>query len=245
MRESSSASAAHVNRVALIVLRAAAYLIVATGVNEIVAAAVPRYEPLYLYVVVAAVVTLFDGVLFGFPAGLVGIAIYLVLYTRRPIDLSTASWAGLVMFGALLAAAAVRLVWKLRRRDPIPSAEEHDDATPLIEASVVTSSDEVVSAIELLRMELRATASDASATRERERELHNEIREMRAKLSEARDAEHLLRLSAAGEAERIVAGAQSALDQVNARLAQVEENARVREARLEDAYHAARDSAGA
>ena len=49
----------------LTALRAAAILIIATGLNDVIAGAVPRFEPLYVYLAAIALVVWLDGIILG------------------------------------------------------------------------------------------------------------------------------------------------------------------------------------
>src|SRR5687768_14285259 len=72
------------SRAVLTALRAAAVLIVATGLNDIIAGALPNYEPLYLYLGAIAVVTLMDGVAIGVVTASIATFLYALLFGPRP-----------------------------------------------------------------------------------------------------------------------------------------------------------------
>ena len=208
-------------------LRAAAILIVATGLNDIVASSLPRYEPLYLYIAAAAVVTLLDGLLAGALSAVIGTAFYILLFGPRPprIDATALVPLGL-SFAAVAVAAAVRTLY-LRGRRPPPAFELHA-VPPMLEATIVGPNDEVAHALDGLRSELRSALSEASAARQRERTLELELRQARQ--------------SAAVDAERIVAGANRAVELLTERIERMEQDGRAREWRLEQAWSDARTS---
>jgi CheY-like chemotaxis protein len=140
----------------LLVLRAAAVLIIATGVNDVIAGALKSYEPLYVYLGAVALVVWLDGVLLGSLIAVTAIALHALLFLPRPAPLPdllvpAASFAGVVIvFGALRA-----IVHSRRRReayDPFPVP-----ATPLLAPPPPPPPDmsEVLSAIDDLRSELR------------------------------------------------------------------------------------------
>lgn len=109
----------------LVVLRAAAVLVIATGVNDIVAGALPAYEPLYLFLGASALVVLLDGVLAGVAGAIGATAIYALLFTPRA---DVWSWRLLVPLGAsvavaILAGAVHRLV---RDKRPEKSSSENE-----------------------------------------------------------------------------------------------------------------------
>src|SRR5688572_3383415 len=160
------------NRGILITLRAAAIVIIVTGLNDVIASAVPRYEPLYLYLAAIALVALTDGILLGITAAILSTAFYALLFMPRPQALSTAiivpAAAGL---GVAIAGAVVRGFVRARR----PKRETHCAVTPpLLETSAVarvTDNAEVLQAIDELRNELRSAIAEVSGSRRREEEL--------------------------------------------------------------------------
>lgn len=139
------------NRAVLTSLRAAAIIIIATGLNEVIAGAIPRYEPLYIYLGAIALVVLLDGVFLGAVTAVVAIAFYALLYMPRPAALSPAvlvplGWA----FGVVALAAVARGILRSRaRRSEMPEIFQRDVLPAMAEQSGV------LSAIDDLRAELR------------------------------------------------------------------------------------------
>lgn len=162
----------------LTALRAAAIVIIATGLNDVLAGALPRYEPLYLYLAAVALVVLLDGMLLGALTAIGAISFYALLFMPRPAALSKAV---LVPFGAAFAtvivAGIVRGVLRVRTR-PVAVTESLGRPTPLLMPPIVIDHGEVLTAIDELRDELRSTLSDASQkdarVAELERALENE-----------------------------------------------------------------------
>ena len=233
------------NRGILITLRAAAIVIIVTGLNDVLASAVPRYEPLYLYLAAVGLVALTDGILLGVAAAALSISFYAMLFMPRPEALSTAV---LTPAGAALAVAIVgslirgfaRSRWRKTR--PVPAVPV---MPPLLETSAVahvTDNAEVLAAIDELRNELRTAIGDLNASRSREGELADRTRSHAAEVAamdmrirqfeadrewalkvagEARtrgDRERDLRL----EAERLLAEARDEAGTMAGRLAELE-----------------------
>ena len=71
-------------------MRAAAILIIVTGLNDVIAGEVPLYEPLYLYLAAIALVVWLDGVILGALTAIGAIAFYALLFMPRAAALSTA-----------------------------------------------------------------------------------------------------------------------------------------------------------
>ena len=170
------------NRGILITLRAAAIVIIVTGLNDVIASAVPRYEPLYLYLAATALVALTDGILFGIAAGVLSVAFYALLFMSRADALSAAILvpAGAAL-GVAVVGAAIRALFR-RRRKPAPA---YPSRPPLLETSSVaqvTDNAEVLAAIDGLRNELRAAIADLSVARGRENELADRTRSHGAEL---------------------------------------------------------------
>lgn len=212
------------NRAILITLRAAAIVIIATGLNDVIATAVPRYEPLYLYLAGIALVSLLDGVVLGVITALLCLVFYAMLFTPRA-DLLTARMAVPVVsaIGVAIVFSVLRGVIRARRRrhavtTVVPAAPA------LLETSAVahvSDNTEVLAAIDELRGELRAAVTDLTAARAREEELYERTRNDRAereaveartrKIEEERDWA-LRQLSEAREESASMAGRQAELE---------------------------------
>lgn len=182
------------NRGILIALRAAAIVIIVTGLNDVIASAVPRYEPLYLYLAAIALVALADGILFGIAATILSLAFYALLFMPRAEALSPALLvpAGMAV-GVALAGATVRGLVRSRRRKPqtiLPVMP------PLLETSSVaqvTDNAEVLAAIDELRNELRTAIADLSAARTREAEVADQTGNQLAALDARGERDRALR----------------------------------------------------
>jgi CheY-like chemotaxis protein len=182
----------------LLALRAAAVLVIATGVNDVIAGAVPSYQPLYVYLGAVALVVSLDGVAIGLIAALAATATYALLFMPRAAAMSTRILAPLsAMVGTALVIGVLRALVRARRREPaqyVPVV-----ATPLLAAPPPPAPDmtEVLDAIEDLRAEMRSAvtrdeADELERVRARERTLARdhadaEARAMRA----AREVETL------------------------------------------------------
>lgn len=171
------------NRGILITLRAAAIVIIVTGLNDVIASAVPRYEPLYLYLAGVVLVALMDGILLGIAAGVLSIAFYALLFMPRADALSAAiiipaaAALGVAVVGALIR-GFVRV--RRRKREPVLPV-----MPPLLETSAVahvTDNEEVLAAIDELRNELRTAIADLNASRGREVDLADRTRSHSAEL---------------------------------------------------------------
>lgn len=150
-------------RAVLTALRAAAIVLIATGINEVVAGAVPRYEPLYVFLAAAALVVLLDGVVLGVLASIAGTIIYALLYMPRPAALSPAvaeplGWS----LTAVAIAALVRGVIRARARRTEPMPELFPRTPPMLDAPPpeappppVPDTSGLLLAIEELRADLR------------------------------------------------------------------------------------------
>lgn len=224
------------SRAVLTALRAAAVLIVATGLNDIIAGALPTYEPLFLYLGAIAIVTLLDGLLIGAVTASIATFLYALLFGPRPpvldksVLLPAISGALMVVAAGIVGAAVRRMRRNRREIDPDPPEELRSDQ-PLLEATIIGPTEEIVTALEEMRADLRGAMTELSAARDRERALEHELR--------------AARVAAADDAERIVAGANRAVDALAARLQEVEEHSRSREAKLEQAWSEARDALAA
>ncbi|HKR64221.1 MAG TPA: hypothetical protein VJZ00_10870, partial [Thermoanaerobaculia bacterium] len=141
----------------LTALRAAAIVIIATGLNDVFAGALPRYEPLYAYLASIAVVVWLDGVLLGALTAAVAIGFYALLFMPRGVT-PTPFLAG---FGTVVVVGALRALVRSRRREPVP--EIFARPSPVLlppAAAVVADNTEVLTAIDTLRAELRGAVSD-------------------------------------------------------------------------------------
>lgn len=217
----------------LTALRAAAIVIIATGLNDVVAGAVPSYEPLYLYLAAIAFVVLLDGVLLGALAALVAIAFYALLFLPHSAALSTAI---LTPLGAALAtvavAGAIRGFVRSRRREPVPDIFARPSPILLPPPAPVVDNTEVLTAIDTLRDELREAVSDGARAQR--------AREETARLESALSASRAETEAYAAERERIrgqVAEARTRIETLEAALAVAlaeteAERARVAEAQI-------------
>jgi CheY-like chemotaxis protein len=164
----------------LTALRAAAIVIIATGLNDVLAGALPRYEPLYLYLAAVALVVLLDGMLLGALTALGAIAFHALLFMPRPAAFSKAL---LIPLGAALATAVVagivRGILRIRTR-PVAVTESLSRPTPLLMPPIVIDHGEVLTAIDELRGELRSKLSDVSQKDSRVAELEQELANERA-----------------------------------------------------------------
>lgn len=173
------------NRGALTALRAAAIVVVATGLNDVIAGALPRYEPLYAYLAAIAVVVLLDGVLLGALAAVLALGFYALLFVPRaelPARLLIPVAAAIA---TILAFGAVRAVIRSRRRPPTVELFAAPP-TPLLPPAphLPADSTEVLDAIEEMRGELRSAVVELSAARNREAILERTFVEARESLVE-------------------------------------------------------------
>lgn len=207
------------NRGILIALRAAAIVIIVTGLNDVIASAVPRYEPLYLYLAAIAMVALADGILLGIAAAILSIAFYALLFMPRAEALSSALLVPAAMaLGVAVAGATIRGLVRSRRRKPQPVLPV---MPPLLETSPiaqVTDNAEVLAAIDELRNELRTAISDLSAARTREAELADQTGNQVAENQERAERDRALREIA----ERMLVEARDEAAVMAGRLAELE-----------------------
>ncbi|HYK04471.1 MAG TPA: response regulator [Thermoanaerobaculia bacterium] len=184
----------------LTALRAAAIVIIATGLNQVLAGALPRYEPLYLYLAAIALVVILDGLLLGALTAIGAISFYALLFMPRPAAFSKAV---LVPFGAALAtvimASIVRGALRVRTRR-VAVAERLGPPTPLLMAPIVIDHGEVLSAIDELRGELRSALSEVSQEDARVAELERALASERA--AHETDATRIAKLERALADER-------------------------------------------
>jgi CheY-like chemotaxis protein len=141
----------------LLVLRAAAVLIIATGVNDVIAGAVPQYEPLYVYLGAVALIVWLDGVILGTAAAACATAFYALLFMAPAARLSSPVF---VPLGASLGVVAItgsgRALVRSRRRErvqvfPVAPAPQLLTPPPPPPADMT----EVLDAIDELREEIR------------------------------------------------------------------------------------------
>jgi CheY-like chemotaxis protein len=202
------------NRVILIALRAAAILIIATGLNDVIAGAVPLYEPLYLYLGAVALVVLLDGVILGTLTAIAAIAFYALLFMRRADALSQAVLLPLgIAIVVVVVAGIVRALVRMRRRatpDVVPRVQAQVLLAPSTPS--VLDQTEVLDAIAALREELR----------DRESTLRGALR-----MAEEENA-RLLRLADLERAERmhLETAARDQSSSLVARVTELESSAR-------------------
>jgi CheY-like chemotaxis protein len=153
------------NRAILTSLRAAAIVVIATGLNEVIAGAEPRYEPVYVYLVAVAAVTWLDGVLLGALAAVFSAAFYAMLFMPRETSwtMSRLTPAGALLL-VVLAVGVVRYLARRNRKRPPRSSEIFTAAAqPLLASPVEDHTEEVLAAIDELRTELRAGLGEVQA----------------------------------------------------------------------------------
>jgi CheY-like chemotaxis protein len=190
----------------LAALRAAAIVITATGLNDIVGGSLPRYEPLYLYLAAVALVAWLDGFLFGILTAIGVASFYALLFSPRPFAFSVAM---LVPLGfAMATAVAVSLVRRVMRPRSRPVPQEMLPVMPqrLTAGPVIVDNAEVLSAIDDLRAELRVTSDAPLRARIAELEedaaaRHTEVEALRARIREAEEATAQARTLAAEQAQ--------------------------------------------
>jgi len=145
-------------------LRAAAILIIATGLNEVIAGSVPRYEPLYLYLAAIALITWLDGAILGALGAAGAIAFYALLFLPRPMTFSRTLLVPLVAaLAVVVVLGIVRGVVRARHRSvPVPAAEV---VFPRLVQPLLAAPDntEVLHALDALRQELRERESAAQS----------------------------------------------------------------------------------
>jgi CheY-like chemotaxis protein/chromosome segregation ATPase len=161
----------------LTALRAAAIVIIATGLNDVIAGAVPSYEPFYLYLAAIALVVWLDGVILGAITATVCLGFDALLFVGRGA-LGTALWLPAIeAVATVILIGVIRGLVRARRRDIV---DFFPAPLPLLAAPVVGPADnsEVLSALAglrgELRQELRAAVSELSPATDRgtfEREL--------------------------------------------------------------------------
>lgn len=167
----------------LIALRAAAIVIIATGINDVIAGARPGYEPLYAYLIAIALVVWMDGVVLGVLTALVAIAFYALLF----IPPGAASTALLFPLGAsfvtVALAAFVRGIARARRRAVEPVLFPAGTQSLLGSAPAAVEHTKVMSAIDELRDDLHGAVTELTAAREREAALQQAYADARDALA--------------------------------------------------------------
>jgi CheY-like chemotaxis protein len=241
------------NRGLIAALMGAAVIVIATGLNDMLGGAIPRYEPLYLYLVAVALATWLSGVLLGTLSALLAVGFYGLLFMRRADALSAKI---LIPLGAALAVVLIVGIFRglIRRRGPADAEVYVPAPAPMIGTSAFAmaapDNAEVLAAIDELRSELRSAISDATAARTRERNLEHElamyreaarIREEKLDRTygEARDALHTRTRLLEVERDRTV----QMLDEARARAERSEAAAIALPANYDEKLAAARDKA--
>ncbi len=196
------------NRRLLTAMRAAAILIVVTGLNDVIAGAVPRYEPLYLFLGAIALVVWLDGVILGAITAIGAIAFYALLFMPHTSALSTALLVPLgEAFATVLVVGIARGILRARRRAAPPEIIPRSVQSLLPPPPIAADNSEVLTAIDELRNELRTAVGDLAFSRDREALLErtaNDVREAlltRVRLTEEENA-RLVRLADTERAER-------------------------------------------
>ncbi|HEX7832360.1 MAG TPA: response regulator [Thermoanaerobaculia bacterium] len=170
------------NRGVLTALRAAAIVIVATGLNDVIAGAAPRYEPLYAYLAAIALVVLLDGLILGILAAALAIGFYALLFLPRATLLHDLRLPAIAAVATIVVAAAVRALFLRSRRRAQP-VEIYATAPPLLAPPPPPlDNTEVLNAIDDLRDELRTALTEISSAREREEMLERTFLEAREAL---------------------------------------------------------------
>jgi CheY-like chemotaxis protein len=181
-------------------LRAAAVLIIATGLNDVIAGALPRFEPLYLYLAAIALVVWLDGIILGTITALGAIAFYALLFMPRADALSIAVLTPLLAaLGVVIAVGLLRgLVRARRRAAPAVVVPRVHVQSLLAPPPVAMDNSEVLLAIDALRRELRDREAflESAAAEARETLLH------RVHLAEEENA-RLIRVVDGERAERM------------------------------------------
>ena len=150
------------HRGVLAALRASAIVIIATGLNDVVAGALPRYEPLYLYLGAIALTVFLDGVLIGLFGALLALGAYSLMF--RPADPLLPAGEALA---AWIVASVVRWLIRKRRRDPPPEVYLAPAPQMLLPPpAAMPDNNEVLTAIDVLRGELQEAVAELTRMRE-------------------------------------------------------------------------------
>ena len=191
------------NRGILIALRAAAIIVIVTGVNDVVASAVPRYEPLYFYLAAVGAIGLLDGVIVAVAAAILSVAFHALLFMPRADALSSRVLipAAAAFVVAIVASLLRGLLRARRRHRPEPRFTATATAIPLLETT--PANDEVLAAIDGLRDELRTAVASLGTHRSREASLDDELRSARRRIIDAERALAASREEAAAMSGRI------------------------------------------
>lgn len=138
-------------------------VVIATGLNEVIAGAEPRYEPVYVYLVAVAAVTWLDGVLAGALAAVFSAAFYAMLFMPRESSwtMTRLTPAGAMLLTVFVVGAIRAFARRNLRREPpqIFTAT----AQPLLAAPVEDHTEEVLAAIDELRAEFRVAMGEVAA----------------------------------------------------------------------------------
>jgi CheY-like chemotaxis protein len=208
-------------------------VIVATGLNDVLAGALPRYEPFYLYLGAIALVVFLDGVLFGVFCTLLALGFYALLFRRPDYLLPIVEAAGVVVV-----AGVIRGLVRRRRRAAEPDVRMAPAPQILLPAPAAPQDNtEVLTAIDVLRGELHEALADLARMRESRGDASRLEAELSASRAEAevyaaertRMQEYLDRARAGEEAER------SRLGELRARVDELEAEGRAARTELDRA----------
>lgn len=175
----------------LTLLRAAAIVIIATGLNDVIAGAVPSYEPLYLYLAAVALVALLDGIVAATLTAVLAVAFYALLFMPRVEVLSPRlAIPAAFALGTAVVMSTVRALWRRmyrRRVEPEPMATAAAPMLPPPQILTLDSS-EILLAIDSLRADLRGAVAEAAAARDREALARDREAMLDRSYSQAREA---------------------------------------------------------
>jgi CheY-like chemotaxis protein/uncharacterized coiled-coil DUF342 family protein len=212
----------------LTALRAAAIIIIATGLNDVVAGALPQYEPLYLYLAAIATVVFLDGVLVGIVAAALSILFYWLLFDRAlPVLPAGEALAVLVLSGLVRSFAR-------SRRPPPPMGIFASASQPLLAPPVpAVDNTEVLTAIDTLRNEFREIVSARVQATEDVVRLDNALTAARGEADRARAETDRARLDVQ-EARREADALRARIREIETTLAEREIAIASRDARIAD-----------
>jgi len=180
------------SRGVLTALRAAAIVIIVTGLNDVIAGAVPSYEPFYLYLAAIALVVWLDGVILGAFTAAVAVGFYALLFVPRAAMPKALLLPAVEAVATVIAVGVIRGMVRARRRNIV---DFFPAPLPLLAPpSVAADNTEVLSALadlrsELkgeLRNELRAAVSELSSTDDERLRLSRELADEKARLAALR-----------------------------------------------------------
>lgn len=175
----------------LTLLRAAAIVIIATGLNDVIAGAIPSYEPLYLYLAAVALVAVLDGIIPATLTAALGVAFYALLFMPRAeaTSIRLALPAGLAFGTAILVSVARGLWRRTTRRSVGPETVSAPSQAMLPPPQILTlDSSEILLAIDSLRADLRQSVAEAAAAREREAMARDREATLERSYAQAREA---------------------------------------------------------